>query len=74
MRFECVIECQVYYVNECGTEFEIVHQSKIRFECVIKCETECEIVHQSKRRFECVIECETECEIVHQSKIVLELG
>ena len=46
MRFECVIECQVYCVNECGTEFEIVHQSKVRFDCVIKCETECEIGHQ----------------------------
>ena len=43
--------------------WQIVHQSFIRFECVIKCETEYEIVHQSKIRFECVVECETKCEI-----------
>ena len=30
--FKCVIEYQFYYVNECGTECEIVHQSKRRFE------------------------------------------
>ena len=46
------IECQIYYVNECGTECEIVHQSKRRFECVIKCGTECEIVHQSEYEYE----------------------
>ena len=35
---KCVIECQIYYANECGTECAIVHQSKKRFECVIKCQ------------------------------------
>ena len=39
--------------------WQIVHQGKIKCECL----SECEIVHQSKTRFECVIECETECEI-----------
>ena len=24
-RFECVIECQIYYVNECGTQCENEH-------------------------------------------------
>ena len=59
IRFECVIECQIYYVNECGTECEILHQSKIRFEYVIECQIyyvnkcgiDCEIVRQSKTRF-----------------------
>ena len=52
MYFEWVIECQIYYVNKCETEYGIEHQSKRSFECVIACETECEIVHQSKIRFE----------------------
>ena len=30
-RFECVIECQIFYINK----YEIVHQSKIKFECVM---------------------------------------
>ena len=59
--------------------WQIVHQSKINYECVIQCETEYEIEHQSKIRFGCVIECETECEIdciieceiVSQSHILL---
>ena len=54
--------CQFYYVNECGTECEIVYQSKMLFECVIECQlyyvnecgTNCEIVHQSKINLECV--------------------
>ena len=57
IRFECVIECQIYYVNECGTKCEIVHQSKTRFEC----EIECKIYYVNK--------CGTNCEIVHQKKI-----
>ena len=55
MYFEYVIECQIYYVNECGTECEIVHQSKIRFECVIKCQ----IYYVN----ECGIECEIKSQI-----------
>ena len=59
-------EYRIYYVNDCETECEIVHQSKWRFKCVIKCQiyyvndykNECEIVHQSKRRYECVIKCQ----------------
>ena len=66
IRFECVIECQIYHVNKCGTKCKIVDQGKIKFEYVIKCQiyyvnkckTECDIVHQSKVRFECVIECQ----------------
>ena len=36
IRFEYVIECQIYYVNRYGTKCEIVHQSKIRFKCEIE--------------------------------------
>ena len=35
--FKCVIECQIYYVNEC----EIAYQSKIEFECAIECQIYC---------------------------------
>ena len=52
IKFECVIECQIYYVNKYETESEIIYQSKIRFECV----NECQIYY--------VNECETECEII----------
>ena len=48
IRFEHVIESQFYYVNACGTEDEIVNQSKMIFEW--------EIENQSKMIFECVIE------------------
>ena len=30
--------CQIYHINECGTECEIAYQSKITFECVIECQ------------------------------------
>ena len=47
IRCECVIEYQIYKVNECGTECEIVHKSKVRVECVVECQiyyvNECEI-------------------------------
>ena len=29
ISFECVIKCQIYYENECGTKYKIVHQSKL---------------------------------------------
>ena len=55
MKFECLIECNIYYVNECEAECEIAHQSKIRLECVI----ECQIYY--------VNECGTECDIASQT-------
>ena len=63
---------------------QILHQSKIKFECVIECQinyvnecgTECEIIHQINIRSIYVIECQmyyvnecgTTCEIVHQNE------
>ena len=56
-------------VDKCESKCEIVHQRKIRFECVIecpiycidKCETKCEIAYQTKIGFECVIEWQIYC-------------
>ena len=47
--FKCVIECQIFYLNECETKCKIAYQSKIEFECV----RECQIY--------CLNKCETEC-------------
>ena len=47
------------YVNECGSECEIVHQSKIRFECQIECQCN-----------ECGIKCKIESKIEYKAQNV----
>ena len=33
-----MIECQIYFVNECGTECEIEYQTEYKAESVTKCD------------------------------------
>ena len=72
---EFVIECQIFFINKCGTkcetEWEITYQHKIRFECVNKCKiycanecgTECEFESQTGYKAESVTECVIESHI-----------
>ena len=69
------IECQIYCIDKGETKYEIVHQSKIWFECVIKrqiyyvnkCGTEYEIESQTwynaQSLAKCVIESQIESHI-----------